>query len=325
MKSFYVNLFLVLSCSTFAQLNDNYFDEKLPLEKPELFLPEIVSSGFHEHSGFDISPNKDIALWTISLNGHKIILEMKKNDNAWEGPEVASFSGQYRDEFHFFSPDGQVVYFNSYRPENEKDSVKSKFQHWMVSRGEEGWGEAKRNLQWHPELWTYSMSENESVYGWATLDSTKNDADIYAQTKTAKGYSEPLRLSDSINSDAIEYCPFIDKEEKYIIFCRMGSGNLDGIYISFKRKDGKWTHAERLPALINQGYVERFPIVSPDGKYFFFNRQSFEYRSHSNKRLNIEMVKEKYLSEPFNRFGDIYWISADFIKQLKNKNSFVSD
>lgn len=284
-----------------------------------LFEPNLISTGLHEHSGFDISPTNDIALWTISLNGHKIILQSIKTNNKWTKPTVASFSGQYRDEYHFFSPDGNTVYFNSYRPENEKDSIKSKFLHWKVKRDGDNWEQPKRNFSWHPDLWAYSMSNSETVYGWAGIDTSKRDADIYIQKKINDKYSDPIRLSDNINTDAIEYCPFIDPEEKYILFGRMGTGENNGLYISFKQENGEWEKAKRLSTEINKGFAERFPKVSPDGKVLFFNRQVASYKVFSESKLNYTQIMEKYVHNPSNGNGDIYCVQMHNILKLEEE------
>lgn len=316
MRILFVIVLAIFLKSGYSQ-NIEFIDTILPNQTPCVFAPKYISTGLHEHSAFDISPDGDIALWTISLNGHKIILQTEYSREQWSKPEVASFSGQYRDEYHFFSPNGKRVYFNSFRPDNEFDSVKIRFKHWFVEKIGNDWSKPKINYNWHPELWPYSMSKNETIYGWAGLDSTKKDADIYIQIKEGEEYSEPVLLSDSINSDAIEYCPFIDPDEKHIIFGRMGIADLDGLYVSFKRNDGKWTKAIRLPKEINMGYAERFPKVSPDGQYLFFNRQILKYKSYSESIVKYQDIKDQFLLLPSNGSGDIYWVNMKNIENLK--------
>ncbi len=60
------------------------------------------------------------------------------------------------------------------------------------------------------------------------------------------------------------------------------------LFISF-RKEGKWQLPIKFGPEINSDMIERFPYVSPDGKYLFFVRG----------------------------FGDIYWIDAAIIEKMK--------
>ncbi|MCX6245896.1 MAG: T9SS type A sorting domain-containing protein [Bacteroidetes bacterium] len=109
-------------------------------------------------------------------------------------------------------------------------------------------------------------------------------------------YQEPEVLGPEINSAYNEFCPFVDPDQNYIIFCSDRPGGFGGqydLYISFKKPDQTWTGA------INMGYEVNatgafFPVVTPDKKYLFFNT---------------------------GRSGDIgynpYWISAAIIDTLR--------
>lgn len=283
---------------------------------PTVISANHISSGLHEHSALDLSPNGNYAIWTISLSGHKIILQINKSESGWTKSEVASFSGQYRDEYHFFSPTGDTVFFMSYRPKNVGGAIQKHFIHWMATNIEGKWTEPMINYDFHKELWAYSMGKNQSVYGWCNLDTTKQDADIYYQKYINGKYTKPELLSDSINSEAIEYCPCISPDGSYLVFGRMGTGNEDGLYISYKKEDNSWTNAKRLTNEVNQGYAERFPKISPDGKVLFFNRQLLRYTSFSEQRLNYRDVMKLHLSAPLSGNGDIWGVSTDVLKDV---------
>ena len=92
---------------------------------------------------------------------------------------------------------------------------------------------------------------------------------------------------------------FVAPDESYmIISCRdhpenIGSGQGD-LYITFRREDGTWTEEINMGVPINTRFGENCPQVTPDGKYFFFNRY-----------------------DPDTRTGNIYWMDAKFIEDLK--------
>jgi Tol biopolymer transport system component len=75
-------------------------------------------------------------------------------------------------------------------------------------------------------------------------------------------------------------------------------GNSD-LYISFKKEDGSWTKLKNMGNKINSPETDYCPMLSPDGKYFFF----------TSKRSGN---------------GDIYWVDAkiidDFLKKETNSD-----
>lgn len=46
------------------------------------------------------------------------------------------------------------------------------------------------------------------------------------------------------------------------------------LYISFKDKNDNWGNPINMGAEINSSLTQRFPVVSPDGKCFFFMRHT---------------------------------------------------
>ena len=64
------------------------------------------------------------------------------------------------------------------------------------------------------------------------------------------------------------------------------------IFISFRNPDGSWSPLKNMGAAVNSNERDFCPMVTPDGKYFFF----------SSKRLGE---------------GDIFWIDAKVIELLR--------
>ena len=113
-------------------------------------------------------------------------------------------------------------------------------------------------------------------------------------------YEEPKLLSKKINGGK-SFHPFIAPDESYLIFDgkREGGYGSSDLYISYRQKDGSWGEAINLGDKINTGAWEAGASVTPDGKYFFFNRN---------------MGTDKYENV------DIFWVDAKFIETLRPKN-----
>jgi len=67
------------------------------------------------------------------------------------------------------------------------------------------------------------------------------------------------------------------------------------IYISFRDSEGNWTDPVNLGEDVNSDRQERFPSVSPDGKYLLFTR----WVVRGNE--------------------DVMWVSAKIIDDLKEQ------
>ncbi|MCP4704216.1 MAG: hypothetical protein GY865_06375 [candidate division Zixibacteria bacterium] len=85
--------------------------------------------------------------------------------------------------------------------------------------------------------------------------------------------------------------PFIAPCESYIIFDKRGENSYaSDLYITFKNKENNWTDPINMGPKVNTKKRENNASVSPDGKYLFISRA-----------------------------GDIYWVKADFINDLKKQ------
>ena len=137
-----LTLLICLGVLNSASAQVTYPDLQLPADTPKLFSKGLLSDGLSNRD-FTISPAGDEIFITIQQPKFALstILHLLKKGNAWSKPEVASFSGRYRDLEAAFSPDGQFIYFSSDRPVTA-NTPKKDFDIWRVKRLSGGkWGE----------------------------------------------------------------------------------------------------------------------------------------------------------------------------------------
>jgi hypothetical protein len=139
------------------------------------------------------------------------------------------------------------------------------------------------------------------------------------------GYINYTKLDTNINTIYTEGTPYISKDGSFLIFT--SAGRDDGIgmmdlYISFKNEDGSWTKARNMGEPINlPGQITRFPRMSPDGKYLFYWCNVKNEKSVIDSLSPVEKglrVYKPYRPED-KKDGDIYWVDAKIIEQLKAK------
>ncbi len=83
---------------------------------------------------------------------------------------------------------------------------------------------------------------------------------------------------------------------------------------------GTWQQARSLGPDINSTYLEFCPIVSPDGRHFFFtsNRRA-EADATARTRTPADLLTEfeRADSAIVNGLGNIYWMKTTFLEALR--------
>jgi len=290
----------------FSTLSGPYLGQKPPGMKPEIFAPGIISTGYSERIAA-FTPDAKELYYVMSGAPHSVILCTKEVDGKWTKPQVVSFSGKKSAEFNM-SPDGNKIIF-IYKPHKPPDPV------WMVEREGDSWGDPyslPSYISGYPTL-----AKNGNVY-FNSLNEENDSWDMYYSEFKNGEYLKPVNLGTSINNEFHEADPFIAPDESYLIYCRREPDNYGGadLLISFRNEDDNWTKPVNMGENINSDTDEYCPTVSPDGKYFFFLSFRKTYKNYSEKPLTYD-EKIEILNSPGNGNGDIYWVSAKIIDDLK--------
>jgi Tol biopolymer transport system component len=240
----------------------------------------------------------------------------------WTGPEVAPFSGHYSDIEPFYSPDGKRIYFSSNRPLEGTGEPRPDFDIWYVEKTGDGWADAvnigapvnTEGNEFYP-----SVTADGTLYLTASYESSLGFEDIYKSELVDGKYADPINLGETVNSRLYEYNSFIAPDESYIIYS--GHGRQDGfgsgdLYVSFRQEDGSWSKAVNMGERINSGAIDYCPYVSPDGEYLFFSSNRKAGGAYTEIGITYDQMLI-LLAAPENGLGDIYWISASIIDEIK--------
>jgi hypothetical protein len=120
-----------------------YVVDAAPAE-PRLFAAGVVSTPDNEFGGV-FTPGGTEFYFTKSVprSYFYMICVSRFRNGRWSAPDVAPFSGRYRDFDAVISPDGSRLFFTSDRPVDGRP--KTDYDLWVVDRTPDGWGEP-RNL-----------------------------------------------------------------------------------------------------------------------------------------------------------------------------------
>jgi hypothetical protein len=291
--------------SDFPVLEGPYLGQKPAGPEPEVFAPGILNTETHGAFCTVFSPDGDefhFTRYDKNTDGPLELAFMKRVDNTWAKPVVAPFNSQgFSDGDNCMSYDGQRLFFRSWRPLPGNADAEERSCMWFVERTNEGWTDARPVLcDGSPVRTGYpSVAQNGTLYFPARLSDAIGESDIYRSRLTDGEYGAPEHLGEGVNTEYIEGDMFVAPDESYIVVsCWEHPGNVGGaagdLYISFQRNDGTWTESTNMGPSLNTDCGENCPTVSPDGKYFFFNR----YCEKTNS-------------------GNIYWLDAKIIEQFR--------
>ena len=271
------------------KLKGDYMGQEEPGRTPKMFAPGVVSTESRTQNAV-FHPNGKEFYYTVEsrrTNGGTIMVS-KMNKKVWSKPAPMDISGEYREVDPFISPDGMKLYYCTDRPLAGSDSVQGHVDIWVMDRNGDSWGEPVRlsdeiNTDYFD--WFPSVSENGNFYY------SSNGNVYYSELKNGI-YQKAEWIS--VNSNHVDYDPFIAPDESYLIFASNRSGGIGGndLYISFKEEDGSWATPKNMGASINSESTDFAPSLSPDGKYFFFS---------SGKEGSV----------------DVYWVDSNIITELK--------
>ena len=296
---------IYVSCTqtkkSFLETKDAYFGLTPPGLIPEVFAPGIVSdSTWAEHCQVAVSPKGDEIYWSAwtgdykSEDGSKNTEQMfysKFENGIWTKPKLAEFTDGNPHGLNggpSFSPDGKKLFFYQ---------IKSP---WVSSNMNTYYVENK-NGKWGKEPILLPQPYNTEDHNYSPIFTNNGTAykNLWGKISKYTYENDNFTLTDSIviHKDFSQAWNFyMSPNEDYVIFADLhdgGYGDID-LYVSFKTDMGTWGTPINMGAEINTELRERFPTVSPDGKYLFFMR-------HTPGQ-------------------DFFWVSTDIIEKLRTQS-----
>jgi len=281
----------------FPELKGLYLGQELPGEIPQVFMPGIVSTKKYVELSNTISPDGKEFYFSRRIDGKDIMMVIKMGNDSLNKPSKASFLKIVNGFEPFISPDGSKLYITRFAPPpsglsedknlSPQDMEAQMVNIWVMEKLNSGWGEPKFCVNG-----MYVTTTNSGTIYTTDIRSTSLGICIY---KFKNGnYSEREHLQGGVNKPMPGAHPAISPDESYIIFDSKRSDNPDDsdLFVSFRDVNGTWSEAYNLGNKINTPRSEICAVISPDGKFIFYQSQ-----------------------------GDIYWVSTKIIEELRSKIS----
>lgn len=271
----------------FPVLKGPYLGQTLPGKVPVRFAPDLIEGEAHESPSF-FPDGKEFVINV--MGGATQLMYFTMTGETWSLQTPPFEMPKYLNGI-FISPDGQKLYMLVY--ENNRENF------WIINKNGNEWMKPKslgpevNSLNTH---WSFSVAANQNLYCGA-------EGSLYVFRYDGEKHSGPEKLPSPVNGSGRAITPYIAPDESYILFSRDETAGVattglpfNDLYISYRLTTKSWSDPVNVGTGINTpNTYEMCPMVSPDGKYFFFIRKN-----------------------PGHDF-QIYWVKADFIIKLKPK------
>ena len=279
--------------------------------RPQLLGPGIISTGgFESHPAFlpdgrtlyFVKSTPSFSFWTICVS--------QKAGSAWQAPQVAPFSGRYSDADPFVAADGRTLYFISTRPAKGTGEAKD-LDIWQVDRRPGGWSEPRpvEGVNSSDAEWFPTIARDGTMYFGSDRAGGQGRTDLYRARVSNGRYAVPENLGPVVNSAGQEFEPYIDPDQRFLIFMGARAGGQGGtdLYVTY-HEAGTWSAPVNLGPRINSAGSEYSPGFSPDGRMFLYasTRQTIE---PGRRPLSFRELT-RLLEGPGNGLGDIYQVDV---------------
>ena len=292
----------------FSKLNGTYLGQKQPEMTPEIFAPEILSVDKYPHGHLTFSKDGKTIYWSAYPKGksNQTIFLSTFDEKNLSYPVRATFAAYSGNGGPAISYDGKRLFFSAELSSISSASRKP-FAICYVEQVEGRWSEPiiiESTIDTVMTKGQVSVSKNGNIYFSGRMFNERTPTIFICKYENGK-YLKPEKLSGLITELPLLVDPWIDPDERFLLCSIPGESGLlmlTDIGISSKQSDGTWSKPIRIGGEVNTNYFERFPSLSPDGKFLFF----------------IRSTSERFVGEG----AHFYWVSTKYFEDLKPKEKY---
>ncbi|MEO8881644.1 MAG: hypothetical protein ABI446_14720 [Gemmatimonadaceae bacterium] len=251
---------------------------------PEVFAPGIISGAANDLSPAFTSDGQTV-VFTRANSEQSTIVVSHLSHGRWSKPEIASFSGVWRDLEPAMAVDGSYLIFASNRPAVEGGKVLDAFYNgasqpgkggnlWRVDRTANGWGTPHRLpdvINSNSSIFSPALAGDGSLY-FMRPTGAKTRFHIFRAQSTASAYQAPVAVPVSASDSVGDFDPVVAPDESFMVFSsgRM-PGNGTSLFIAL-RQNGAWSTPTYMGAVVSPpatGNIEA--RLSPDHRILYFS------------------------------------------------------
>lgn len=274
-----------------------YLGVPLPGDTPVVFAPGAVSTEAREINAVFSRDGRELYVTRV-VDGRASLFVRRLQGDTWSAPvRLALVANQPDADIAdpALSPDGQRLYFVSGAQNDLFPPGNGNI--WVSRRDGDGWGPAvilpapvnSSAAEYYP-----SVVADGSLYFSSNRDGGAGDLDLYRAQYQDDAFTSVVNLGAPINTPQTEVDAYVAPDERMLIVAARRDGNRGALdlYISFRGTEGAWGPLVHMGDTINTDLTDYCPMVTPDGRFFFFSRRTAQG-------------------------GDIYWMRASVLDQFR--------
>lgn len=282
-----------------------YFGQPVPGLTPERFAPGVISTDAIELNAV-FTPDLRELFFARRIDGINTMHHAVLVDGAWSAAApLRLYPGEARAVAvdMAVSPDGRELYFLGIQPPLQGDRPRQP-DIWRSRRVADAWTEAERlpapiNTD-ASEVYPTIVNDG-SLYFTSNRPGGVGGNSLYrAQRLPDGGFASPTLVPAPVNSAFGVGDVYVSPDERYMVLSssRPPSLGASDLFVSFRRADGAWSEPAHLGNAINTDQSDFCPMVTPDGRFFFFSRR----RGASWNEATA---------------GDVFWVDARILELFR--------
>jgi hypothetical protein len=282
---------------------------------PVLFGEGVFSTPADEF-GAALSPDGESALFNRSVPRSQLytIFRTRRAGAGWGPPEVAGFSGRWRDFDPVFGPSGRL-YFISDRPRAGAPDD-GEYNVWVVDDPRSAAAEPRAlppPVNGAGSVHFSSETSDGTLYVCASREDGTGPSDVYRLARTPDGYAPPENLGPSVNGPSwLNLEAYVSADESVLVVSAYGhdDGFGDSDLYASRRCGGTWRPLVNLGEPVNGAAREYSPRITPDGKTLLYaSERGLPTEPRKKGMTYAELVRRIRGVE--NGLGNIYSVPLD--------------
>ncbi|RYY90135.1 MAG: hypothetical protein EOO15_03795 [Chitinophagaceae bacterium] len=263
-----------------------------------MFEPGLISNG--GVFGFTLSPDGREAFFVFSNGGRDTmqLYHTVKRGKRWSKPQPWRWAdARQRQIDPAFSPDGNTLLLNINGPGTRS------FDIFASRRTDSGWSNPEPVAAVNSDSSDFfaTMSRSGTIYFTRRLDGRNQ---VHVSRLRNGAYTLPVPLDSVVNGlPGGATNPFIDPDERYLLFHVSERPGVGDLYVSW-RGDAGWTAPVALGSEVNSPISEFCPFVHGPGGYLYFART--EVQPGGRRTENIWRIRVKKVQALRKRPGNSF-------------------
>jgi len=280
---------------------------------PALFGEGVFSTPADEF-GAALSPDGVSAFFNRSVPRSQLytIFSTRRSGSAWQPPEVAPFSGRWRDFDPVFGPSGRL-YFISDRPRPGAPDD-GEYNVWVLDDPQ---GAAPRALaapvNGSGSVHFASETADGTLYICASRENGTGPSDVYRVARGGNGYADPVSAGPNVNGPAwLNLEAYVSADESVLIVSAYGheDGLGDSDLYASRRCGGTWGPLANLGEPVNGAAREYSPRITPDGRTLLYASERGLPTEPRKKGMSYDELVRRIRGIE-NGLGNIYAVPLD--------------